>query len=131
MRGTLLDNESTRRRGIREMKEASNIRTIKKKRDAEHYRVGGKPPVRPKLKQPWLRLSFLRNRPKPVVPNNRHGSSTAVVQQKPSKSHSKHHSSQSPDKKHKKKPPYGVSRTRKRSTAHKRSGGSAKRGNKK
>ncbi|PSS35401.1 hypothetical protein PHLCEN_2v1556 [Hermanssonia centrifuga] len=40
MRGTLLDNESVRRRGIREMKDAKAIREYKRKRAAERRARG-------------------------------------------------------------------------------------------
>jgi len=128
MRGTLLDNENMRRSGIREMKEASITRAAIKKRDADRARTG-KAPVRPKVKQPWLRLSFLRNRPTPVASNTKHKHSRAVVRyKKPSRSPSSHQSStMKPNAKSRNK----GSRTRKRSGVYQRFRGSAKKGGKK
>ncbi|KAF9651122.1 hypothetical protein BDM02DRAFT_3127246 [Thelephora ganbajun] len=73
MRGTLFDNETIRYRGIKEMKQAAAVRILRQKEEAEHKlrnlarAEAGRSPLQPVGKQPWLRLSFLRNRPKPVV----------------------------------------------------------------
>lgn len=72
MRGTLLDNEAMRYRGIKEMKQATVVRVSRKKEDAERKlreaaRIkAGRSPLKTSAKQPWLRVSFLRNRPKPI-----------------------------------------------------------------
>ena len=72
MRGTLFDNETVRYQGIKEMKQAAAVRVHKKKEEAarklrDHSRAkAGRPPLRPLAKQPLLRFSFLRNRPKPI-----------------------------------------------------------------
>jgi len=127
MRGTLLDNEPLRRRGIREMQDARSNRLAMKKRDAERA-AAGKSPLRPKVTKPLLRFSFLRYRPRPLGKN----SSGAVVRYKRSQSSrpkTQHHHSSS-KRSAQKKSSHGK-RTRKRSTAHKRSGRPAKKGSKK
>jgi hypothetical protein len=69
MRGTLLDNEAMRYRGIKEMKQAAVVRVHKKKDEADRRlrevsrAKAGRAPLKPAAKQPLLRLSFLRNRP--------------------------------------------------------------------
>ncbi|KAF9651134.1 hypothetical protein BDM02DRAFT_3111176 [Thelephora ganbajun] len=73
MRGTLLDNETIRYRGIKEMKQAAAVRILRQKEEAERKlrnlarANAGRSPLQPVGKQPWLRLSFLRNRPKPIA----------------------------------------------------------------
>ena len=73
MRGTLLDNEPMRRQGIKEMKQATAVRIHRQKEEADRKvrdlarAKAGRSPLRPSVKQPWLRLSFLRNRPKPIA----------------------------------------------------------------
>jgi len=72
MRGTLLDNEKMRSEGIKEMKQAAVVHSHRQKAAAElkkrnlARREAGKPPLQPLAKQPLLRLSFLRNKPKPI-----------------------------------------------------------------
>jgi len=123
MRGTLLDNEPLRRRGIKEMQEARTTRILMKKRDAARA-ASGKPPLGSKVKKPLLRFSFLRYRPQPMGKR----SSGAVVRHKSQSPRPKAHSHHSSSRK--KKSSQG-SKTGKRSTAHKRSGRPAKKGSKK
>jgi len=73
MRGTLLDNEAMRYQGIKEMKQAAIVRVHRKKEEANRKvrdlarTKAGRPSLKPLATQPWLRLSFLRNRPKPIA----------------------------------------------------------------
>jgi hypothetical protein len=73
MRGTLLDNETVRYQGIKEMKQAAAVRVHRQKEEADRKlrdlaRVkAGRPPLKPLATKPWLRLSFMRNRPKPIA----------------------------------------------------------------
>lgn len=101
MRGTLLDNETMRYQGIKEMKQAAAVRVYKQKEEAERKlrdisRVkAGRQPLRPAAKQPLLRFSFLRNRPKPI---GRGSTRPAATSRKSSSSHTqkrKHPSSSS------------------------------------
>jgi hypothetical protein len=72
MRGTLFDNETIRYQGIKEMKQAAAVRVHRQKEETERRmrdlaRVkAGRPPLKPLAKKPWLRLSFMRGRPKPI-----------------------------------------------------------------
>jgi len=72
MRGTVLDNEAIRRQGIKEMKQATAVRIHRQKEEADRKlrdlarAKAGRSPLKTSVKQPWLRLSFLRNRPKPI-----------------------------------------------------------------
>jgi len=126
MRGTLLDNETLRRNGIKEMQEARAMRLALKKRDAARA-ASGKQPSRPKARQPFLRLSFLRNRPRRM----RKKSSGAVSRHKSLQSSRPKPRSHSSSKKTTQKKSSQGSSTSKRSTAHKRSGRPAKKGSKK
>jgi len=101
MRGTLLDNETVRYQGIKEMKQAAAVRVHRQKEEAERKlrdlaRVkAGRAPLKPPAKQPWLRLSFMRNRPKPIARGSTRPSATT---RKSSSSHTqkrKHPSSSS------------------------------------
>lgn len=124
MRGTLFDNEALRRNGIKEMHAAKATRLAAKKRSASRVSKG-RPPIRPTAKQPWLRLSFLRQRPTPAPRNQ---SSTALVRRKPDARPKPHHRSSS-SKSSKKS---GSQGSKKRSASHKRSGKPpAKKGGKK
>ncbi|KAF9651133.1 hypothetical protein BDM02DRAFT_3127254 [Thelephora ganbajun] len=73
MRGTLLDDEAIRYRGIKEMKQAAAVRIDREKEEAERKlrnlarTNAGRSPLQPAGKQPWLRLSFLHSPPKPIV----------------------------------------------------------------
>jgi hypothetical protein len=100
MRGTLLDNETMRYQGIKEMKQAAAVRIHRQKQEAERKlrdlsrARAGRKPLQPAAKQPLLRLSFLRNRPKPIA----RGSSRPAATSRKSSSHTqkrKHPSSSS------------------------------------
>jgi len=83
MRGTLLDNEAMRYQGIKEMKQAAVVRVHKKKQEVARAKAG-RPSLKPLAAQPWLRLSFLRNRPKPIA---RGSTRPAATTRKSSSSH--------------------------------------------
>jgi len=109
MRGTLLDNETVRYQGIKEMKQAAAVRIHKQKEEAERRlrdlsrAKAGRQPLRPAATQPLLRLSFLRNRPKPAARGStRHAASS----RKSSSSHTQ-----------KRKPPSSSSRPRRSSAS--------------
>lgn len=110
MRGTLLDNESMRYQGIKEMKQAAVVRVHKRKEEADRKLQNlararaGRSPVKMSGNQPWLRLSFLRNRPKAFTrpsgrpsATTRKSSSSAHTQRRkqPSSSPRSRHSSTS------------------------------------
>jgi len=110
MRGTLLDNEAMRYQGIREMRQADSVRSHRKKEESERRRRdlarvrAGRSPLKPTAKQPWLRISFLRNRPKPIagasgrpIPTTRKSTSSVHSQKRkpPSSSSRSRHSSTS------------------------------------
>ena len=109
MRGTLLDNEPMRRQGIKEMKQATAVRIHRQKEEANRKiqdlarAKAGRSPLRPSVKQPWLRLSFLRNRPQPIP---RGSGRPTVTTRKSSSSHT-----------HKRKPHSASSRPRHTSTS--------------
>jgi hypothetical protein len=73
IRGTLLDNETMRYRGIKEMKQAAAVRVHKQKEAAEIKRKNdarikaGKPPLQPLARRPLILLSFMSSRPKLVA----------------------------------------------------------------
>jgi len=108
MRGTLLDNETIRYQGIKEMKQAAAVRVHRQKEETDRRlrdlsRVkAGRPPLKPLAKQPWLRLSFMRNRPKPIArgptrpaATTRKSASSRTQKRKPSSSSRPRHSSTS------------------------------------
>lgn len=108
MRGTLLDNEALRYEGIKEMKQASvvRIRKLQVEADLKLKNVAlaraGKPLLKTAPKPPLLRLSFLRNRPKPVAgtsgrqpSSNRKQSSAHTQKRKPASSSRSRHTSTS------------------------------------
>jgi hypothetical protein len=114
MRGTMLDNERMRYRGITEMKQAAIVRGCRQKEEADRKMrdlaraKAGRSPLKATAKQPWLRISFLRNRPKPIpgasgrpAPRTRKSSSSVHTQRR--------------------KPPSSSSRSRHSSTAGRRS----------
>jgi len=118
MRGTLLDNEAMRYQGIKEMKQAAVVRVHQKKEEANRKvrdiarNKAGRPSLKPLAKQPWLRLSFLRNRPQPIArgstrpaPTTRKSSSSHTQKRKPPSSSSRTRRSSASGSRNSKRPP--------------------------
>lgn len=109
MRGTLLDDETMRYQGIKEMKQAAAVREHRQKEEAERKlrelaRVkAGRSLPKPLPKQPLLPLSFMRNRPKviargstrPTVTTRKSSSSNTQKKKQPSSSSRPRHTSAS------------------------------------
>lgn len=119
MRGTMLDNETIRYQGIKEMKQAAAVRVHREKEKAERKvrdilrAKAGRPPLQPLARQPWLRVSFMRNRPTPIArsstrpaaPTRKSASSSRTQKAKPHLSRPRHGSgSHNPNSKRPERP---------------------------